>query len=197
MTIPKKYFQILPTFEKEKTQKFTTIVLTLVALSFFGLFAINPTLSTIAKLKKELADNEFVDQRLQEKITNLSQLQQQYSRLETDLSEVLSSFPQEANVPTLMAEIQAVAINSSIKIKTLQNFQVELAKQNTDLNKKYYSYSFSLSGTGTYESILAFISNLNNMQRVINIDVISIDKTANQNESLRISLQGTAYYKKL
>ena len=74
----KKYFQMLPDFKEERTRKFTTLVFTLLALSFFGLFAISPTLSTIANLNKQLSDNEFVDSQLQNKINNLYTLQQDY-----------------------------------------------------------------------------------------------------------------------
>lgn len=57
-----KYLQLLPNLKGEKTQKFTTLILTFFALSFFGLLAINPTISTISELNKELEDNKFVDQ---------------------------------------------------------------------------------------------------------------------------------------
>ena len=73
-----KYYKLLPDFKEEKTRRLSSIVFSLLALSIFGLFAINPTLSTIARLKKELSDAKFVDQQLTEKIANLSSLQEVY-----------------------------------------------------------------------------------------------------------------------
>ncbi len=195
MEVSKNTFLVLPSFIQERTQKFTSIVFTLIALSVFGLFAINPTLSTIAKLKKELKDSEFVHQGLQQKISNLSSLQKQYSLLQDDIPIVLSSIPNDPNVPMLIADIQSVAVSSDINVKSLQNFAVELAKQKPSTDKKYYSFSFSLAGMGGYDNILSFISSLSNMQRVVTFDVLSVNSTSNQNEPLRINVQGTAYYK--
>ena len=59
-----KYFELLPDLKKEKTKKYSSIIFSLISLSFFGIFAINPTLSTIAKLRKELSDTKFVDEQL-------------------------------------------------------------------------------------------------------------------------------------
>ena len=63
-----KYLGFLPDLKKEKTQKYSSIIFSLVSLSFFGIFAINPTLSTIAKLKKELSDTKFVEEQLRKNI---------------------------------------------------------------------------------------------------------------------------------
>lgn len=193
--LPKlRYFEGLVDFQKEKTQQFSAIVLTLIALSLFGLFAINPTLGTIAKLKKELKDAQFVDQRLSEKIKNLSTLQQKYSQIQTDVPVVLSSLPKSPEVPLLLAQIQSIAENSNIRIETLQNFQVELFKPQS-VDQKYHSYSFSLSGVGSFENISKFLSSITSMQRIANIEVFSINKTPKE-ELLRVTLQGIAYYKK-
>lgn len=189
-----RYFEMLPNFKNDKTQKFTSIILTLVAISLFGMFAINPTLSTIAKLKKELADNEFVARSLEEKIRNLGILQQKYADIQEDIPYALDSIPKTPEVPLLMAQIQSIAKKTNIHISNLQNLAVELFKQNVE-EKKYYQYAFSLSGTGTFEDISTFLSQIVSMQRIISIDTFSIDKTAERTGALRFSLQGSAYYK--
>ena len=194
LEIPKsKYLQILPDFKSERAQKSTTIVLTFIALSFFGLFAINPTLSTIAKLKKELSDNEFADQQLKQKINNLSSLQQKYSLLQKDIPFVLNAIPKDPDVSLLLAQIQSVAQDNNINIKNLQNFQVELFKKQ-NLNTKYYSYFFSLSGEGAHDNVLAFVSSLVNMQRVINIEAFSINRNEGEKGLLQFTLRGIAYH---
>src|SRR4051794_1976618 len=81
----REYLKLLPSIHDERTQLITMLIFTFVALSFFGLFAINPTLSTIVELKKELSDSQFVDQQLTNKINNLESLQQRYNLLGPDL----------------------------------------------------------------------------------------------------------------
>ncbi len=68
-----KYLELLPDFKSEKAQKYTTIILSLSASIILGIFAVSPTISTIANLQRQLEDDKFVEQKLQEKIkTSLS-----------------------------------------------------------------------------------------------------------------------------
>ena len=193
--IPKsKYLNLLPSFKNERNQKFITITLTLFTLSFFGLFAISPTLSTITKLKKELEDDKFVDQQLKQKVSNLTLLQQRYSLLQNDIPFVLDAIPQKPEISLLLAQIQAIANKNNIDLKTLQNFQVELFPQQNQ-NKQYYSYAISLSGNGTSQNISAFIADLTNIQRILTLETFSITSTEDKNNLLQLSLRGSAYYK--
>jgi len=194
-TLSNKHLELLPDLSNARTQKFTSIALTLVALSFFGLFAINPTLSTIAKLRKEISDYEIVNQKLEQKITTLKSLQQTYSRFENDVPYIFESIPQSALVPLFIGQVQSVAKGSNVRLSHLQSSQVDLFKENGDL-KRYYFYSFSLTGEGFYEDILKFIENVTNMQRMVNIDLFSIKKVGAENRSLQFNLQAVTYYKK-
>jgi len=194
-TLSNKYLGLLAEWNSAQTQKFTSSVLTLIALSFFSLFVISPTLSTIAKLKKEIADSTIVNQGLEKKIAALASLQQAYSRLKNDVPLVLESIPQSALVPLFIGQVQSVARSSNVSLNQMQNLQVDLFEQN-EAPKRYYSYSFSLTADGTYEDISKFMENITNMQRVVGIDVSSIDKAGDANKSLRLNLQGVVYYKK-
>ena len=190
-----KYFTMFPNFKDEKTQKLTSIIFTLIAVVLFGVLAVNPTLSTIVKLRKELDDKKFLENSLQEKIKNLKILQQKYLEIQPDISYVLSAVPSKPNAPTLLAQIQALAIKSNINLTNLQNLTVELFSQKIQEEKKYYSFSFSLNGTGEINNIQTFTTHLTDMQRIINITNFSIDQTSDNINQLRFTMQGNAYYK--
>ncbi|MBI1982295.1 MAG: type 4a pilus biogenesis protein PilO [Candidatus Levybacteria bacterium] len=189
-----KYWEMLPNLKEEKAKNFTTLILTLLALSFFGFFAISPTLSTIAQLKREIADNEFVDQRLGEKIQNLSLLQKEYSLLEKDLPAVFSAVPQSPNTPLLVGQIQFLALQSSLSITRLQVFQVELS-QKTDKSGSS-SFAFSLGAQGTTPQLTNFLNSLLRFERVITVENISFTKGSDKEEMLKLDLKGKAYFKK-
>lgn len=191
-----RYFTNLPFFKEEKAQKFMSIALTLLALSFFGFFAISPTLSTIAKLRKEIKDNEFVNSQLEKKIRDLNTLKLQYASLQSDLPIVFESLPKKADVPTLIAKIQSIAKSSNITVKKIQNFEVEVVKNNKEINNKYYSYAFSIEGGGTYEDISRFISTLTNMQRIVSVEILFLRKPAIQDDpSIKFSINAMAFIK--
>ena len=184
----------MPDLKEERVQKFTTLILTLVALSFFGLFAISPTLSTIAKLQKELADNKYVDQQLKTKINNLSILQGQYTTLQGDLPVVLSAIPKNPEAPLLTAQVHAVAQNAGLNPISFQVYQVTADGVGAN-PEKYISFLFGLSADGNFESIKNFLSSIINIDRVISIDTIYINKKSGE-DLLRLNFKGEAYSKK-
>lgn len=191
-----KYFPTLPYLTPEGSQKFFGIVLTLCALSFFGFFAIRPTVSTILKLQKEISDNQNVLAQMQTKIKNLTELRKQYFSLQNELVIVTNAITVQPDAQILFAQIQSIAQISNITITKLQNSEVEALRADRSLSKNYYSYSFSVAGTGSFENISNFVSTLTNMERVVNIDVFSINNiTNNSGESLEFDIQGTAFFK--
>lgn len=194
--VKNKYFPNIPYLNSEKNQKFFSIILTLCAISFFGFFAIKPTVSTILKLQKELSDNEFVLNQLEVKVKNLTELKKQYLNLQSDLPIINNAITIQPDVHLLFAQIQSIAQESNITIRKLQNLEVEILKNNKSKNNNYSSYSFTITGSGSFEDIPKFVQTLTNMERVIGIDTFSINNITDQNnESLGFDIQGFAYFK--
>lgn len=190
-----RYLELMPNFKQEKTQKYLTIILTLVASIILGVFALSPTLSTIVSLQKQLEDDKFVKQKLEEKINNLSVLQQKYSGLKDSLPTVYDAVPKNSQIPLLMAQLQALANESGILLVNLQTFQVDVSQAALS-NKKFASYDFGISVKGNYQNMLTFINKIINFQRVITIENISITKVTEINTTeLKLNIKGTAYFK--
>ncbi len=190
-----KYLRLMPSLKEEKTQKFTTIALTLGASILLGIFALNPTLSTIVRLQKQIEDDKFVEQKLQQKINNLSVLQQKYESVKLDLPLVYDALPTSSKIPLLLGQIQAVANETNITFDNFQTFQVDVSKGAVS-GKKYSSYDFTMSAKGTYQDINSFLDKVINFQRVISVINISVFKTENANDnSLQVGLKGTAFFK--
>lgn len=190
-----KYLELVPDFRQEKTQKYITIVLTLVASIILGIFALGPTLSTIASLQKQLEDNKFVEQKLREKINNLSVLQEKYSKIEADLPIIYDALPKASQIPLLTAHIQAVANDSSVKVTNFQTFQAEVSRDSIS-TKKFASYDFSVTLQGGYQNMTVFMDKLVNFQRIITIESVSITKVTELNTTdLKLTIRGNAYFK--
>lgn len=190
-----QYFENAIDLKNKRTVQFTYLVLTIIALTFFGLFAINPTLTTIAKLQKELDDNQFVDDQLGRKIQNLSSLQQSYASIQDDLPAIESSIPKNPKAPILIAQIQSVAKTNSITLISTQVFPVELI-QNAKTDKSHTTFSFIILGQGTNSNISDFVDRMSKIQRVISLDQITLTKKADSSDLLQISLKGSAFFKK-
>lgn len=190
-----KYFKVSAFLKQEKAQNIIAIVLTLIALSFFGLFAISPTLSTIVNLRKQLDDDKLVDERLEKKITNLSLLQQKYALLQDGLGVVFSAIPQNPSAPFLLGQMQNIAKESDVKINRLQSYEVELNKKDEGI-EKYSSFGYFVEVEGTFQNLLNFMNYLSGFERIVDIDTISLGKSNKEDGGLILGIKGTTYFKK-
>lgn len=196
-----KSLDSLPETKAKKTETFRTLILTFIALSFFVFFAINPTLSTISQLNKQLEDSKVVEKQLEEKISHLSALQQQYAQIEPEIPVVFSSIPQGPKVALFIAQLQAITRKSSITVLLLQTFPVEISKnQSTDslaIDKPdyYFSYIFAINIEGEYKNISNFLNSLVSFQRLVTIDSLSITKSPGNSEKIQLSVRGKTYFK--
>ncbi len=188
----KYYKDILPYLKKQKNQEYFAIILTLGATIFFALFAINPTISTIVKLRKEIEDSKFVESALTKKINNLSSLSTEYSVIQSDIPVVLDAIPEQPQAPTLVGQIQTIAQGSNVVIEKLDVSEVGLNEAGASTSSKF---SFELTGTSNYESLDSFISELITMQRIVSLEKISLTKNSDS-ETLQLDIKGSAYYKK-
>lgn len=185
-----RYLELIPNFKKEKAQKFTTIVLTIIAIIMLAIFAINPTLSTIANLQKQLDDAKFVVERLDTKINNLSILQTKYETLKADLPIVYEAVPKTEEVAMLTGQLQTVAGENNLAIVSVQSSSF------ADSNDFSY-FIFTVSMQGKYEDLMNFLNKIVNMKRIVYLDDINISTSGEENkELLNLSAKGVALYKK-
>lgn len=203
-TLKDRYRDIAPLFKEEKTQNFTTLVLTLIAFVIFGLFAIEPTITTIIQLRKQLSDSQIVLDKLQNKIDNLKLLQQQYSLLDQDLLAVFKAVPKTPTVPLLAGQLNAIALEHNLKLIRLQILEVEIARTKTasasaseDANttNNNGSFSFLIDVQGQQSDMTNFLSSLVNFDRIVTIDTLSETRDPQKDTQSILSIRGKAYFK--
>ena len=186
------YKDILPYVRKDKNQQYFAIILTLSASIFFALFAINPTLSTITKLRKEVSDNKQTETQLSQKIQNLSTLSQSYQDIQNDIPFLLDAIPNQPEAPILIAQIQSLAQDNNVSISNIivspMNFVIPNATTSSSL-------SFDISAKSNYSDMDKFLSNLTEMQRLVSINSFSLTKSSDSNE-VSIEMKGSAFFKK-
>ena len=190
----REYLKLLPNMDDKKTQSYTMLGFTLIALSFLGIFAIYPTLSTITELKKTLADLQFVNQQLQIKSQNLSTLQGKYQSLTDTLPVVLQAMPEKPEAPKIVAEVNALLSDSHLKATSIRMGGLELTSDKKVPMNKAGSFTFSLDAEGTYNDMLIFIQRLTHIDRIITLEQVSISKE-NDKGVVMLSLRGRGYFK--
>jgi Tfp pilus assembly protein PilO len=187
-----KIVNYLAIFKKEKPKKYSLLGLTLFTCIFFLLFAINPTLSTIANLRKQLDDLNLIDESLQTKIANMDKLQARYQVIEPDLGLITEAIPQEADSVKLTGQVQQVAISSNVNLIGMSVSDISFSADTTSTTA---SFRITIVVEGSYSNVSNFLDKLFTMQRIITFESISIDKSL-QTGALISSIKGVAYFKK-
>lgn len=185
-----KYIEALSDEQRKKAIAYIYISLTLFTVSFFGFFAIAPTLTTILNLQKQYKDNVLVLEALNKKLSNLTLLDFQYKDIQQDLESIYSAIPRTPRMPYLTRQIEEIAKSSGIIIRKLTLGKVELyPNQKAD---PIYAFTFSVDITGDEKNINTFVSDLIGFDRIVGIDKISTGK--NEDNRYEASIIGKAYF---
>lgn len=185
-----KYIESLSPQEKQKIEGYLYITLTLFTVSFFGFFAITPTLSTISNLDKQYKDNNLVYEALNKKLGNLQLLDFQYKEIQSDLEFIYSAIPRSAKIPYLGRQLENIAVTNNVSVAKLNFNSVEIYP-----NKKIdpiFSFAFVINVIGKEADVNNFIADIINFDRIIGIDRIITGKDEEDKQTALIT--GRAYF---
>lgn len=186
------YIRLFPITQTPKAKSYFTIILTLVSVLGFSLFAISPTINTIIELKRKLADSRFVNDALEQKITALDSLQNQYSTMGETLTRISTAVPTTPEVPQLFARIQTLTNDTGVEIIKLESQEVELTKSTKEAQPS--SFVFLLTIQGTYQQTISFINALGSFNRVLTLDTVSIERDPLGEKPLQTTIRARAYF---
>jgi Tfp pilus assembly protein PilO len=175
---------------REKLIAYLYTIFTLFSVSFFILFAINPTLSAIFDLKRQYEDNLLIYQSLKKKIAALSSLNLQYQQLQPDIPLILDAIPESPESASFTRRVEKIAIENNVKIDEFSLGAVELFPA-PKKDKDSYSFSFNLKVSGSSDNINKFILDLINLDRVVTINSLN---TTQEKDQKQISLGGKIYF---
>lgn len=188
------YQKIVPLINlKTKKQKsYFALTLSFLTLSFFGLFAIRPTLMTAFSLFKSNSDLKQLSLDYENKINALIRAQTEYEQIRDDLKLAFAALPATSDFHKIAKTIEKYANRENISLNQIQIDKVPVSLISSSGVK---NFGFSLIGKGNYTSLSAFISHLLNHQRIIRINSLEFTKEeGTESANLRLTLKGTAYY---
>jgi Tfp pilus assembly protein PilO len=204
--IYKKYlFEVTNLYKtRQDVRVFIEIIMSLLAVSIFGAFAIRPTLVTIAELQTEIGTKNDVLVRLNTKIRALSEAETYLSQNRQILSLFDTAVPNSPSVSSYIQQIEALAEKNNITLTSFTLKDIELIK-NTDVepidveisekNMPQNNISYSMTATGNFSSINTFINSIENHRRRFSSTLISVEKDRNQEGNvIAVTLQGEIPY---
>ncbi len=206
----KKYYQSLDeTIQKPKNRIYTATVFSFLAVSLFGWYAIRPTAQTILYLRREIADNQMVNQRMEEKISALVEAQSAYQTVQPQLPLVNQALPRDPDVIALVGQLRNLAMSSGASLSGITVPTVSLTGEDATRSgsgasrastivkaAKLNDFPVTVMLDGSFPTVQSFLQGITSMRRIITIDTFSIapSREAGATNMLQLTLKLKGYY---
>lgn len=155
--------------EDQKFLKSIEIAFTFTAISFFLVFAIKPTATTISALVGDIKSKQILVKEMRSKINNIVIAQDNFSKVQEKYRVVESSLPDSPRYYYSANQLRFSAQLSQINLDKL-SFNVE--DKPIHPNLKYYSVS--ISQNSDFTSIVDFITKLQDSRRLLDLNPINL-----------------------
>lgn len=166
---------------KPNLQIYTELVLSLVTVVIFLVFAIRPTVLTIIDLNKDIKAKEDTLLKLRTKIDNLelanNLMQQEFENIEY----IYQAVPKTSEPETLIRQIELLSNESQLKITGFSFSEVAVKNSKEDTSKLKNDISFNFSATGSYKDMISFLSKLESLRRAVKFDSFAINGNETEN----------------
>ncbi len=191
-----KYYDrtINPFVRSTHATAYTMAVISLFTVSFFGMFAIRPTLRTIVELNRQIADSKTVSENLQKKIDTIVVAQEEYQLVKPFIEAVNQALPDEPNLTSLLTQLNGLISNTDATISALQIQPVTYFTTNTSSQPTLINLSLAL--TGTYAQLYTSLDKILTIRRTFTAESIEFVPEAADTATLKISLRLNSYYLK-
>ncbi len=210
------YYQKINVLVKSKRAgAFTMTILSIFAVSFFGMFAIRPTITTIVELTKQIDDGKKVNESLQNKIDSLVVAQEEYQLIKDFIPAINQSLPNQPNIIEALQSIETLALEKQASIDGLQVQTIEFVMKNenqqpdqnatnqnpqdmiTNSTSEPSSIDINMILSGDYSQLYSFLDKLLKIRRLVTAYSLQLAPSGSTQEGvLKLNLSLNSYYLK-
>lgn len=186
MTSRQKQLQktLLAFYQKPEAKVSIEAFFTVLAIIFFAVFAIRPTMVIISDLIKEIEDKEKLENQLQQKVAALSTAQVEYQANINNLKALDQAIPSRPKLLYSLKIIEKLAGEESLIVQNISTAEIPPEKDAKlvvgNLQRKDLSVKVNL--TGDYLSIKRFVERLNEVRRTFLLHSITFSVKKDRGE---------------
>lgn len=182
-------------------KSFLEIILSSLTISFFAIFALRPTLSTIAELLQEIKGREETEAKLAQKIKDLDKAKSVYNQEFQRIVLLNTAIASQPPVESFVNQIQALTEKNSATLNKVSIAETTLVgpeqkNDNPDLSllpEGAGGMPFSVTAKGKYASFIDLFSDLENFRIPILVDTFGISKNPEE-ATLILAISGRTAY---
>lgn len=189
-----RYFrQLIETYEKKPEVKTSIeLLLTLLTISFFSIFALRPTINTIFELLANIRSQEEIQNALVQKTKNLDQAQEVWTKETSRRFLLEQALPKDPQPDHYLRQIEGLAVRHNITLKSFSTDKVVIIGHDIE---KTNNFNVVLSISGDYSSLMSFLKDLETLRRIIKINSLSFAKGGRGEDSvLSLTISGGVPY---
>ncbi|MBI2335064.1 type 4a pilus biogenesis protein PilO [Candidatus Daviesbacteria bacterium] len=172
------------------------VILTILTMTVFIIFAIKPTIETILVLQQKRADADKIVAQINEKAENLAKGKENYQRLnQSTKDKIQQAIPDTINLKSLIQTLEQSARTYEASISALQIQPLTLIATNENPENKLQEVSFTFNTEGSYQTLTAILQDLISGNRLISVDKITLNRPS-EGKNLIMSISGKAFFLK-
>jgi len=168
-----------------------SLVLSVALIAVFYFFVYSPKTAERAQLQRQLDERVTELRRMEDLAAQRVQLEQEFAARQLRIQAIEAKLPQAREIPTLLRQMQAIAIESGVKLILLRPGVLESPGPGLPGGAPppapggqpaaqpaaaplYQLFKLELGFEGTYEKVLTFLRRLENFPRFIAMTQVSL-----------------------
>lgn len=172
--------------KRQDLKMFLEASLSLITILVFSVFALRPTLVTIATLVREIRSKEEIVVKMDEKIANLDTAEATYSAEEQKINLVKEAVPTGAEPDSFLRQIEGLSGTTAAQVLGASLGEVTLLGQEPQRKTKEEfktlpedarALAFSISVTGDYTALSKFLADIEGLKRPVKIDASGMNSS--------------------
>ena len=165
--------------KREDVRAYIGILLSLSAVSFFSVFALRPTLTTIGELVSQINNQRQVLETLNQKIKNLETAKTNLQKIKSDIAVLDQAIPTAADPQFAIRQVESLAKVEGVTPANITIGKTAILGTNSASDaqgKPSLAYPFSFTFQAEAPQTLSFLNNLKTLRRVLEIDEVTINR---------------------
>lgn len=164
--------------QRSDLKAYLELFLSLSTIAIFSIFALRPTLLTIAKLVKEIEVNKSTIEIMNTKISNLRKVQNLYNQEKENIDILNSALPENPKPDVFIRHVEGVSKKASVITSSMSLGEIALflpaGKERTDSKSSVFpkgvkSFNYSILSSSSYAQLFDFLTLLENVRRPVSI----------------------------
>ena len=156
----------------------------ILALGYFLLISTEPDSLARSQANEEKLRKEFENKAF--RVANLNEYKTQLEEMQTTFGALLKQLPQDTEIPGLIDDISAAALNSGLVLKTMD-------PQALKTTEFYKELPINIEVEGDYHQMGAFVSGVAAMPRIVTLHDFSISRSGKGAEKLSMKILAKTY----